>query len=101
MKIRIPIYAKQEARDGLATRKLLSKTKKFGLNKTQAKISGVRSGVEQAKKLIRRKLLTKQEALAYYRFYQRFKACKKSKCEGALKLWGGRRFGKMLSNALN
>ena len=101
IKIRIPLYAKQEAKDALAKRKLLSKDEKFGLNKKQAKLSNVRSGVEQAKRLVNNKFLTKKEAFAYYRFYQRFKGCKTSKCEGAIKLCGGRRFGKMLSNVLN
>lgn len=100
MRIRIPLYAKQEARDALRTRKVLSKTKKFGLNKKQAKLAGVRSGVEQAQKLLRRTFLTKSEAFAYYRFYQRFKSCKTLKCEGAIKLWGGRRFGLYLTKLL-
>lgn len=96
MKIRIPQYAKDEARNSLALRKDLSKSKKFGLNKKQAKKNNIRSGIDQAKKLINNKFLTKKEAMAYYRFYSRFKNCRTKKCKGAIGLWGGRRFGRML-----
>lgn len=96
MKIRIPQYAKDEARNSLALRKDLSKTNKFGINKRQATKLKIRSGVEQAKKLIANKFLSKTEAMAYYRFYSRFKNCRTKKCEGAIALWGGRRFGRML-----
>lgn len=99
-KIKIPLYAKQEARNSLALRKSLSKSKKFGLGIRTAKKLQIRSGIEQAEKLIRRKYLTSDEALSYYRFYARFKNCKTPKCEGAISLWGGRKFGKYLESIL-
>lgn len=95
-KIRIPKYAKQEAKNSLALRKSLSKSQKFGIGKATATKLNIRSGVEQAQKLIRRTYLTSEEALAYYRFYLRFRKCTTPKCEGAISLWGGRRFGQML-----
>lgn len=97
-RIKIPKYAKQEAKAALKLRDSLIKSKKFGLDKSQANKEGVKSGVEQAQKLIRRSSLTSKEALDYYRFYNRFKNCRTPKCEGAISLWGGRRFGKMLDN---
>jgi len=94
--IRVPQYAKFEAKKGLIERKL----NKAGLTKTQASKKGVSSGVERAKQIIRNTYISEKDAKAIARFYSRFKNCRTSRCETAIKLWGGRRFGKKLYSDL-
>ena len=97
IKLKIPKYAKEAARKALEKRKNISKSKRFGLSQSSAKKLKIRSGVSQAKLLIKKRYLNYSQAMPYYKFYQRFKSCRTTKCEGALDLWGGRRFGKMVS----
>ncbi len=93
-RLKIPFYAKKAAKEGLDERKL----NKAGLTKRQAKRLGINSGVERAKQIIKNKYLKEEDLKSIAQFYLRFKGCKSSKCETALKLWGGRKFGKLLSN---
>lgn len=91
--IRIPFYAKVSARRGLEERK----ENNAGLTKSQAKRLGINSGVERAKQILRNKYLKESEAKSVARFYLRFRNCKTNRCETALDLWGGRKFGSLLS----
>lgn len=98
MNIKIPEYAKQDAKNSLELRDKLPNYKKFGLTKEEARIIGVNSGVERAKQIIRSHYLSEDDARKVAAFYARFKNCKTDKCEGAIDLWGGRRFGNKLYN---
>jgi hypothetical protein len=93
-RLRITNQAKQKARMALKERERLPKSRKFGLNKSQANKLGINSGVERAKQIIRSKSLPIKDAKRVASFYQRFKNCKTPKCEGAINLWGGRSFGR-------
>lgn len=93
MKIKIPSYAKQSAREGLEERK----DNKAGLTKSQANKLGINSGVERAKQLLGNKTISKKDAVRIGAFYDRFKNCRTPRCETAIKLWGGRKFGRDLS----
>jgi hypothetical protein len=93
-KIRIPFNAKKSAIDGLRERE----SNKAGLTKTEAQKLGIYSGVERAKQLIDRIFIDEKNAKQVARFYLRFRNCKTKRCETAIKLWGGRRFGRMLAN---
>jgi hypothetical protein len=86
-------YAKRAARKGLVLRKKID----FGLNPAQAKKLGIRSGVTTAKTLIQSSFISDRLARAIGRFYSRFRNCTTKRCEGALLLWGGRRFGREMA----
>ena len=88
----IPTYAKKKAKKALLLRKKLTKTKKFGLSIKQAQNLGIKSGIQQAMFLIKKRTLSYGQTMPYYRFYQRFKNCRTKKCEMAMDLWGGRKF---------
>ena len=92
-RIKIPYYAKLNARLGLEERK----ENRAGLTKKEAKKLGVNSGVERAKQIIRSKYLYEDDLKSVARFYLRFRNKKTKRSETALKLWGGRRFGKLLA----
>jgi len=91
MRIKIPKYAKIRASSALELRRKLPKSKKFGLDKKQAEKIKINSGVERAKKIIRNKYLSREDARSVAKFI-RFKNCKTKKCKRALDLWGGKRF---------
>lgn len=93
-RVKVPEYAKNQAREGLLERK----RNKAGLNKKQADSLGISSGVERAKQLLNNSYISNKDAKAVARFYQRFRNCKTDRCETAIKLWGGRMFGKKLVN---
>ena len=97
MDIAIPKYAKIKAINALKKRESLPKYKKFGLDKRQASKLNINSGVERAKQIIEEDYLDKEDAKRVAAFYNRFKNCNTEKCEGAIDLWGGRKFGKKLS----
>ena len=94
--IKIPGYAKADARKALEQRNKLNESKRYGLTKQEAKVLGINSGVERAKQIIRNEYLSKEDAKRVAAFYSRFKNCKTPKCEGAIDLWGGRRWGREL-----
>lgn len=97
MNIPIPNYAKSRAANALKKRESLPSYKKFGLDKKEASKLRINSGVERAKQIIREDSLDKEDAKRVAAFYNRFKNCNTPKCEGAIDLWGGRKFGKKLS----
>lgn len=99
--IKIPAHAKSAAKQGLDERRRLAPSKRFGIDKEQARRLGINSGVERAKQIIRNKNLPLNDAKRVAAFYNRFKNCRTKKCEGAIKLWGGRRFGRSLSSKLS
>lgn len=86
------MYAKQSAKDGLNERRF----NKAGLTKQQADKLNINSGVERAKQIIRSKTLSESDGKRVKAFYSRFRNCKTPRCETAIKLWGGRRFGRSL-----
>jgi hypothetical protein len=88
----VPKYAKDESRKGLQERK----ENKAGLTPKEAKKLGIFSGVARANQIINNKFLEEDDLKAIARFYIRFRGCKSPKCETAIKLWGGRKFGKFL-----
>lgn len=92
--LQIPSYAKRDAAQALRQRQRLVPSKRYGLDRSQAQMLGIASGVSRAKQLIRNKTLPLSDAKRVSAFYQRFKNCRTPKCEGALDLWGGRRFGR-------
>lgn len=93
-RIKITPRARAAARKALRSRRKLPKSRKFGLDKKQAKKLGINSGVERARQIIRSKSLSEEDARRVAAFYQRFKGCRTPKCEGAIDLWGGREFGR-------
>jgi len=93
-RLKIPQYAKAEAKKGLLERR----ENKAGLTPREAKKLGVYSGVAMANKISSNIYLEEDDLKRMGRFYIRFKGCKTKKCETALKLWGGRRFGKLLAS---
>ena len=100
MKFQIPQYAKIKAQEALNERKSLPNYKKFGLDKDEAKVLGINSGVERAKQIIRSNKLSKEDAERVIAFYSRFKNCNTPKCEGAINLWGGRKFARSLKSQI-
>lgn len=92
-RLKIPFYAKLEAKRGLKEREL----NKAGLTGAEARILGITSGVERAKRLIKNEFIDEANAKAVARFYLRFRNRKTPKAETALRLWGGRRWGKLLA----
>lgn len=101
MRLKIPKYAKEEARRALELRRSLPASKKFGITNNEAKKLGIASGVERAKQIMQRKYLPQSDTKRVAAFYQRFKGCKTPKCEGAIGLWGGRKFGKIAVDHIN
>lgn len=91
-RIKIPQYAKAEAKEGLKLRK------KFGggLTKQEADMMGINSGVERAKQIVNNKFLSEEDAKSVARFWMRFRNRKSPKSKVALKLWGNN-FGKALA----
>lgn len=97
MRVPIPQYAKEDARKALELRRKLADSRKFGIDKDQAAKLGINSGVERAKQIIRNKYLDEEDARRVAAFYDRFRNKRGERAEGAIDLWGGRRFGRMLS----
>lgn len=95
-RIVIPSYAKRDAKKALQERNKFSD--KPGLNIREARKAGVSSGVARAKQLVNSKTLSVKDAKAVGRFYDRFKNCRTPRCEVAIDLWGGRRFGRKLAS---
>lgn len=93
MRIKVPDYAKKAAGQGLRERIF----NKAGLTKSEAKKLGIASGVERAKQIIRKKSIPEEDAKRIGAFYDRFKNCRTDRCETAIKLWGGRRWGRKLA----
>jgi hypothetical protein len=93
----VPSYAKMAAKRGLDKRKSYTPSQRPGLDKKQANKLGINSGVERAKQIIRSKSLSEKDAQRVSAFYSRFRNCRTPRCEVAINLWGGRRFGKKLS----
>lgn len=91
-RLKVPLYAKEKAMKALERRALLPPSKRFGFNKRQARVAGVQSGVARAEQLIRDDSIGLSDAKSMALFYSRFKNCLTVRCEGAIDLWGGRRF---------
>ena len=100
MKVKIPQYAKNVAKRNLSLRASLPKYKKFGLTRLEAKRKSVGSGVEMARMLIRNKYISLVDAKRVISFYNRFRDFKTPKSEGAIGLWGGRKFAIYLNSII-
>lgn len=98
MRIPIPIYAKRAAASALRRREELPKSEQFGITKSEANKLRINSGVERAKQIIRSDNIPEKDARRVAAFYDRFKNCRTPKCEGAIDLWGGRRWGRKLAS---
>ena len=96
MRVYIPPYAKRAAEEALLLRQRLPRHLRFGIEKKQAEEQGIFSGVERAKLLIRQKYLSENDAKRVAAFYNRYKGRHSFKVDGALGLWGGRKFGQYL-----
>jgi hypothetical protein len=94
-RIKIPQYAKEQARRALSDRDKFSN--KPGLTKSQASRLGINSGVERAKQIVNNKYLPEEDARRVGAFYDRFKNKRTPRSEVAIGLWGGRRFGRSLA----
>ena len=95
-RIKVPIYAKKKAKQGLAYRKSVSKYKKPGLTRGQASKLGIASGVERAYQLKNNETISETDAKKIARFYARFKNKKSKRAIEAVNLWGGKKLGKKL-----
>lgn len=90
-RLEVPGYAKNLAREALEKRKQLSPSRRFGLDREQARKEGVYSGVQRARNIIQKKSLSLQEAKRVAAF-SRFLNNRSDRAQGAIDLWGGRRF---------
>lgn len=98
-RIRIPEYAKANARKGLKKRKKLSKSKKYGLSSEEASRKGINSGVERARQLIDNGSLSREDANEVKSFLARNKGQADqygwtTKILGSRRLWGGEKSGR-------
>lgn len=91
-RIKIPFYAKVEAKKGLFLRKKYG----GGLTKQEASLLGIDSGVERAKQLIRNTYMYEPDLKATARFWIRFRRRKTMRSKVARLLWGGDRWGRLL-----
>lgn len=87
----IPKYARTLARSALERRSRLPKSKRFGLDERQASSAGVYSGVKRARNIISKRSLSMREAKRVAAF-GRFLNKTGPRAQGAIDLWGGRRF---------
>jgi len=92
-RVKVPSYARKTAGQGLRERVF----NKAGLTRTEAKKLGITSGVSRAHQLLKSKTISEEDAKRIAAFYDRFKNCKTPRCETAIKLWGGRRFGRKMA----
>jgi len=92
-RLRVPLYAKQEAKRGLQERK----ENKAGLTRAEAKVLNITSGVVRANQIIKNEFLKEDDLKAIARFYLRFRNRNTLKSNTAIRLWGGRRFGSLLA----
>lgn len=87
--------AKNKAKKALFLRSTLPESKKFGLDKKEAKGMGINSGVERARQLSRSDAISYNDAERVAAFYQRNKNKKRTqKVQGSIDLWGGDDYGK-------
>lgn len=93
-RIKVPQYAKSAAKRGLRDRERFSNPP--GLTREEARRKGIASGVERARQLKRSETISEKDARRVAAFYSRFRNCKTPRCETAIDLWGGRRFGRQL-----
>ena len=98
--MKIPLYAKEEAREALELRETLPVSEQFGLSEEEARVLGITSGISRAQQLIKSNRLSEEDKKAVCRFYTRFRNKKGERAEGAIKLWGGRKFGKKVCKSL-
>lgn len=94
----VPKYAKTAAKIAIAKRQAFPPSKKPGLTKKQAQNLKITSGVERAKQIIRSRSIPVKDAKRVGAFYDRFKNCRTKRCEVAIGLWGGRRFGRKMAS---
>jgi hypothetical protein len=91
MRLPIPQSAKKAASRALESRNKLAVSKRYGLDKEQAKRLKIASGVERAKQIKNSSSLSLDDAQAVCRF-KRFLPANTPKKRGAVGLWGGAGF---------
>tara|TARA_Y100000004_G_scaffold163292_2_gene192559 strand:- start:6864 stop:7148 length:285 start_codon:yes stop_codon:yes gene_type:complete len=87
---KIPQYAKLKASEAITWNKSVSKSRRVGT------IVGRR----RATQLLKNEYIDFDTAKRIVAFYKRFRGCKTERCEQAINLWGGRRFGRELSKKI-
>lgn len=100
-KIKIPQYAKENAKRGLFLNSQLPKSRKAGLTVREARNYGINSGRKRARQLIKARFISLKDAKSIRNFLTRFQNCKTEKCEIAILLWGGREFRPYLIREIN
>ncbi len=88
---KVPLYAKKAAQTAL----------NWNARQPKSKRVGTASGLARARQLIRNDYIDRSTAVKIAAFYARFKGCNTERCNQALNLWGGRKYGLMLSRKLN
>tara|TARA_Y100000004_G_scaffold85075_1_gene95489 strand:- start:5339 stop:5617 length:279 start_codon:yes stop_codon:yes gene_type:complete len=91
MKYPVYKYAKQKSKEALEWNKKQPRSKRVG----------TLIGRVRARQLIRDDFVTEATAKRIVAFYDRFKGCGTERCEQALNLWGGRKYGKRLKEMMN
>ena len=91
----MPGHAKKAAKMALKQRKEFSDPP--GLSVKEAKKLGINSGVARARQLVKSNTISVEDAKRIAAFYDRFKNRDSPRSEVAIKLWGGRRFGRSLA----
>lgn len=99
VRIKIPRYAKQQASKALIFNKNNPRLA-VGLTKQESQVLGIASGIARAKQIIKNQTLSLEDARKVRNFYNRFKGGKSKRVEMAINLWGGRKFGKYVSQEL-
>lgn len=91
--MRYPVYkyAKKKAKESLEWNK----------NQPRSKRVGTFIGRYRARQLINNDYVSEATAKRIVAFYDRFKGCGTERCEQALNLWGGRRYGKRLKEMMS
>jgi len=90
--LRIPKYAKRTAREALELRQSLPSSKRFGLDKIQAKQQGINSGVERARQIVNDKYMPMEDVERVCAFNRWLDRERTQKVQGAIDLWGGEKF---------
>lgn len=92
-RLKIPKYVKISAKQGLIERR----ENKERLSPNQCKKRGVYTGVAMANKICSHMYLDEGDLKRIARHHRRFRKCRKERSETAIKLWGGKKFGKLIT----
>jgi len=93
MKVRVPEYAKENARRGLRERKQYSESDRPVLSREEAREKGIHSGVTTAQTLIRSNKISDDMAQRIYSYLSRNQADGERSLV-ARRVWGGDKSGR-------